>query len=174
MANLPTGIPRLDALVRAEAGQQTAGLLYHLERGIKARIDSATSDAQRVYWQSALDDIPPAVAVIDAFETLLRDLTRRESRDWAATTLAGVVGVEVGDTAPRWIYTPAARDSVASWTLTGAGRSRWVLCDYPPDIEAVLGPPSLGRDGRPPSVRNLPTGWAESMVVALAAVCRDG
>lgn len=159
MTTLPTGIPRLDALVRAEAEQRAHDLYVAALRlpEVGGRVESSAY-----------------AAYTDGFETLLRNLSRRESRDWAAYALAELVGVEAGETAPRWTYSPAARDSVASWTLTGAGRSRWVLCDYPADIEVVLGPPEPERDGGSISVRNLPTGWAESMVVALAAVCRDG
>lgn len=90
--SLPTGIPKLDALVRAEA-----------ER-LSIELWTTITDSESPF------DIDPDAFVV-SFDTLLRNLSRRESRDWAACALAGLVGVTVGATTPNWYWTDRRSDS---------------------------------------------------------------
>lgn len=117
-------------------------------------------------WSELYDDAQDTLVRVHAL--LLADLNRPASRDWAARLLAEKVGLTVGATAPAWTYTAAnGRDSVAVWMLACGGR-HWALCDYPPHIERVLGPPTAYGDMI--SVRNLPTDPAAALRAALLAV----
>lgn len=167
-STIPAGVPRLDKLVADEAARLAKEAVNDQIEVIRA------SHGRSTHAQDLVNALPAEWVYRASLAARLRDLSRRESRAWAADALASLVGVEVGETPPSWAYTPARGDSVASWVLEGARGCRWSLCDYPPDIEAVLGPPSSsGRDGRPVSVRNLPTDWAASMSLALVTACQS-
>lgn len=76
MTTLPAGIPRLDALVRAEAERKAA------ERyAIWCREIARRGRGPVLHW-SLLTDADRKID-IDTEAALLRDLTRPESRDWA-------------------------------------------------------------------------------------------
>lgn len=121
------------------------------------------------YGQALIDSLPSAPIEIDAHVTLLAALTRPASRDFWARWLAEKVGLTCGATAPAWTYTPGnPPNSVACWTLSCGQGQRWALCDYPPDIERVLGPPVPYQDMI--SIRSLPTNPAAALRAALLAV----
>lgn len=95
MTTLPTGIPRLDALVHATATR------YAQELQARCQYPFAVLNPHPAEWEGYIEDIG----------RLLRDLSRRESRDWAACALAGLVGVTVGATTPNWYWTDRRSDS---------------------------------------------------------------
>lgn len=66
-----------------------------------------------------------------------------------------------------WTYAPSGLDSVASWTLRG-GSGAYVFCDYPPDLEATLGPPK--RRETYANVRGLSANRDEALRQCLEAV----
>ena len=111
----------------------------------------------------------PRDVFIQAHLALLSDPSRPSARDALARLVAEKVGLDA-DSGLALTYCPARPpDSVAGWRLVDGNGKRWALCDYPPDIEAALGPPG------PPSashvsIRNLPTDRPGALTAIIAAL----
>ena len=106
-------------------------------------------DEQTEKWRARL---------VDAHVTLLRDMSRPASRDWAARELARLVGLECSATAPGW----RVRDprTLREWVLSGSGCSRIFIAEGPTEHSHEYVVPGLDALTYP----------AESLCAALVAV----
>lgn len=151
MTTLPTGIPRLDATIREEAERLAR------ELADRPQIGGEWRDLVAVVWAPY-------------FESLLRDLRRPASRDWASRALAGVVGMECGATAPEWYWVPAdpgnhdADGWPAGWWLSnGLGDMRFFSADdWCPDDHTHV-----------PDIPRGTENAAAALVAVLVHVCRQ-
>lgn len=111
-ATLPTGIPRLDALVMAEAERLGAEMAEAQSRAVSTRHTN-------FFGAQTIASLPPAWSYADAAEVLLRDLTRPESRDWAVR-----VGIDIAhrrnEDRPNAPYYEETRDRWLSMRETPA------------------------------------------------------
>jgi hypothetical protein len=115
-------------------------------------------------WEKQSEDY--RAWLLDTHRALLADLRRPAARAAAVMVLAGRVQLDVSR-GVWWVYSPARPpNSVASWRLQTPERV-WYLCDYPADLEALLGPP-MTRITSGMSVRNLPTDPVEALALMLS------
>jgi len=168
---LPAGIPRLDEIVRAEADRLAVEF---------AEAWSVVSGAPHLGWATLNDETK--VKRVAVHERFLRDITRPESRDWAARALADLVRLADDEsrasTAPSWGIFECGEHSEGDdgamrecafpiWSLALGDRHEptmvtFAACgDYEESRRVV---PGIDRVTDP----------AEALALAIAAVCRDG
>ena len=117
---IPTGVPRLDAAIRAEAEALARDLFdcfpkhatYIVKNGMRQQ--SGTWEEQSDEWRAML---------IYGQTRLLGDLTRPASMDAAARRLAQPCGLECGATAPGW------RMVAQGWLLYTSGGGERLFAD---------------------------------------------